>query len=357
MSAESAAELLFVTFIAVGAAGALGIVGTGVYWKSVGKHVADSWPKLAAEGIQIVVGLASAAAGFAAVDQRPHWFRPAVAGVVCVGLWKLLQVLIDNRVKAADAVRKVELAEVRRQATNSARLLAVLHVAVKWKVKRLRKAIQQRGDRPQVKDVRAALTPEPHLDDLLDSLAAVFCDQLPEAERQVRNFRVGVYVDYGGVMSPVNGVSLRDPGANPLTSYQGHEKYFRLDSDCPAHVVQCVRQKGLIVVENCEVAASEGKFVFFSDNQRSYLKSMVSYFIGEVCLTDGTMKAAALVIDTDAPGFFKESEKDAIRNCLDEFGVRIKLELLLLALVTKRGCSSERKNNLGRTSGEAKSDG
>lgn len=50
-------------------------------------------------------------------------------------------------------------------------------------------------------------------------------------------------------------------------------------------------------------------------------------------MEDRTIRAAVLYIDTDAVGFFRESEQDLIRFYLQKFGVRVKLELALLSFL------------------------
>jgi hypothetical protein len=45
------------------------------------------------------------------------------------------------------------------------------------------------------------------------------------------------------------------------------------------------------------------------------------------------MAEGALVIDTEAAGFFKESDRDSIEFCLREFASRLRLEMLLIALL------------------------
>ena len=60
---------------------------------------------------------------------------------------------------------------------------------------------------------------------------------------------------------------------------------------------------------------------------------MVAYFVGEVCLENGTIGEGALVVDTEAGGFFKEADRDLLEFCLREFGARLRLEMLLIALL------------------------
>lgn len=351
---EADAALLAGLFIVLSVMAAIGILVTFFFWRSIGRFVPDPWSKLAVEAIQIVSGATSIAAAFAVAGQKGVWFRPLVAGSVCLGAFKLLQVLLDNRVKAADTKSRAEAAEYKRQAEDYLRLLGVLLECVRRKVERVTRVIQERlGATPTVTHARDALTPRPHLDEILNGVAAYFCGWLPPEESRVAAFRVGVYVGQGGVMVPVNGVHSRQRGYKPFSSFRAHRKHFELTSEEPAHVVQAVRKKGMLVVEHCETAAAKGDFNFFSADQPAYLRSMVSFYLGEVCGENAMMVPAALVIDTDVAGFFKEAEWNSLRYCLGEFGPRVKLELLLLALVDKRGFGDESSVDPGPVGSEA----
>jgi hypothetical protein len=78
----------------------------------------------------------------AAADNKSHWFLPAVPGVACAVIWKILQVIIDGRRKAAESEGKVEATEYKQEAENQARLLGVLYASVERKVTRLKKGIR-----------------------------------------------------------------------------------------------------------------------------------------------------------------------------------------------------------------------
>jgi hypothetical protein len=338
-------EILTVTLAAFALVGVIGLALVALYWRAAGDLVQDMWPKVLAEGIQGLSGLVSIASAFAAAAKKGEWHAPVIAGSSSVVVWKILQVVIDYRRKAADKVLKEELDRATREGTIRTYLLAVLRKATGRKVSRLRRAIQRRQNTPSLAKLRNALTPQPHLEELIEALALFFLEQLPSETRQTRNFRVGVYLEREGVMQPVHAISLHDPGYNPFNSFQAHSTYFRLDDqENRSHVVRCVREKSLLLVEDCESAAGLGRFLFFNPDQSAYLKSMAAYNLGEVCQEDGTMKKAALVIDTDFAGFFKESEVESLNFYFREFATRLKLEMCLLALTTPRGSSHEPRN-------------
>ena len=187
----------------------------------------------------------------------------------------------------------------------------------------------------------AGLMPTDQVHEVLQSLGGLFQGQLnPDLTGVVRNFRVGLYVDRNGVMTPaVESVNLNNPGADIFLSHQTHEDAFRVSNagDGASQVVKCVRSPRTIIVEDCVTAADRGAFAFFRIEQRSYLRSMMVCHLGKVCLPSGGEGDAVLSIDTDEPGFFKELERNFLEFTVREFGDRIKLEMILQSLFHKTG--------------------
>jgi len=90
-----------------------------------------------------------------------------------------------------------------------------------------------------------------------------------------QNFRVCLYVDSGGILNPLDGFDLDTRKHHPFTSYLKHQQHFRLDNlTDPAHAVLCIQLRRLLIVPDCEADAS---FRHFSEEQRTYLKSLVAY--------------------------------------------------------------------------------
>ena len=84
----------------------------------------------------------------------------------------------------------------------------------------------------------------------------------------------------------------------------------------------------------CKKAAEEGTFAFFREAQKQYLKSMIAYPILHFREPDGTISQAAVVIDTNVAGHFKEEDRGVIEFFMDEFAARLNLEALLVGLLT-----------------------
>ena len=300
---------LYVVFVVLTIAGGIGIFVLILCWRKAGDIVGDWWPKPAAEIIQVLSALTSIGTTFASIDDRATWIRPALTAWASLLVWKLLQILIDRRMKIADRTDKAALQRAEAESELRTRLLAALREAVNRKVKRLRREVGRKREKPSLTQVRNALTPQPHLEEMLDALAVFLKEQLPPKRRSGSNFRVGVYINREGTMTPIHGVSLDDAGYNPFRSHSAHQEFFQINGVAkPASVVISVREKRLVILEDCLALETSGEFSFFNDNQRSYLRSLVAYYLGEVCLEDGTMTEATLAIDTNLPGFFKEED-------------------------------------------------
>lgn len=332
----------FCLFTALSLFGAGTIGFTFVYWRSVGKVVSDWWVKVISRLIQLPVGSVSIWATYTAAH-KDVWVEAAVSGGGCVIIWEIVKELVESRVKAADKIDKSELKRAEHELEARTALLTVFRDAVIEKVRRLLRQLSRTGYRSaRLAPIRASLTPDTHLDDLLQGLAVYFAGRLPEEQLPVRNFRVGLYAHRDGVMEPIRAVNLNNPGYNVFSSYQRHQASYSIDqTEKPALVVTCVRMRQTLIVEDCIEAEKRDAFHFFNVDQKGYLRSMAAYFLDEVCGLDGRMTIGALVIDTDAPGFFREADRDFLEFCLREFGARLKLELLLHAMLTGRGADNE----------------
>src|SRR5262249_29763516 len=153
---------------------------------------------------------------------------PAVAGAASLFVWKLVQILVDVRGKAADKFNKGELARAVREGTFRTRLLSVLRTLVRQKAQRLRKVVQARTGRPSIVAVRKALTLKPHFEDLLERLALFLREQLSPRDGEGGNVRVGLYIEDDGVLIPRHGVDLDNPEYSPFHSYRDHPDFYRL---------------------------------------------------------------------------------------------------------------------------------
>jgi hypothetical protein len=321
--------------------GALCLLGILASWKTIGRHLGDLWPKIITKTIQLISGSASLFGAYSVGARKEEWLPAVSAGIACVAVWEIVGQLIDNRIKAVDRIDKAALGRAEFQSKLRTMLLTVFRFAVDSKARRIRRQLEQSRRKLGMPHIRNALTPQPHLGELLQNLAVFYQSQLPGGAGENCNFRVGVYLNVDGIMTPVQAISLNDSNYTPFRSYQDHQSAYRLDADAnPSHVVICVRQRRMIIVEDCAKAADAGDFFFFTEGQRSYLRSMVAFYLGDVSRENGTMAEGVLVVDTEAAGFFKESDRDSIEFCLREFAARLRLEMLLIALLVPKGANT-----------------
>jgi hypothetical protein len=297
----------------------------------------EVWTKYASEFVQLGCVLAGGWGTYrVAAEDKGEWWQVVASALVAGFCWKVLQVTADLRNRSATKNLKAEADRAERELDRQTRLLTVLGEAVAEKITRVNRSLDDLGMKQRtIAAAREALTPQPHLESLLNTLAALLQEQARSAGVANPIFRVGVYVACGGVMRPLHGIDTHHPGYNPFTSFNLHSQSFQVGGDGPrAHAVLCVRQRVLLIVEDCEAEASAGRFIFFNEGQRSYLRSLVAYYLGQVRGEDGTLNEGALVIDTPIAGFFRESERDALTFRLGEAARRITLELALVALLT-----------------------
>jgi hypothetical protein len=326
-------SVLLVSLILIGG---FGIGLTGWYWSTIGRWASDVAVKVASVVVKLIAGSATVGGAYAAAN-KDEWLFPAIAGLVCIVIWEVLEKLIDNRVKAVERIDKLALIRAEQVCEARTELLTVFRRSVAEKTNRLLRKLPNRRDNPSAALIRSALTPDDHLGDLLLSLAVYFSEQLPADRSETSNFRVGLYVARDGGIEPLRAVNLNNPSYDVFSSYRQHRESFRLNAtERPSHAVNCINRRQTIIVEDCEFAAAKGEFHFFNDNQRGYLRSMLAYYLDQVCCDDGTPVFAALIVDTDSAGFFRETDRDALEFCLREFGTRVKLELLLHSMLVKR---------------------
>jgi hypothetical protein len=332
-------NLFFAVLLALTIVGLFAVLVVWRSWESVSGIVTDLRAKYSARAIQLLSGSVSVMGAYEAAHKE-DWWLPAITGVVCVVVWEVLKDVVDSKVKAADKLDKAALARAEAESKSRTELLTVFRRSVTDKTKRLMGKLAKRTDRVSVMLVRSALTPDDHLDSLLQALAVFFHEQRPADSAETTNFRVGLYALSNGVMEPLRAVNLNNPSYDVFSAYRAHKASFVLDAkEKPSHTVTCVNQRQTIIVEDCVASAAKGEFHFFHDNQRGYLRSILAYYLDQVCCEDGTLAVAALVIDTDLAGFFRDAERESLEYSLREFGARLKLELLLHSMLLTRGAN------------------
>lgn len=296
----------------------------------------DSWPKWVGETIQGLGPLVAAWGTYrVATDEKPAWWFPVASALCANFVWKFLLLYFEQKGKGAELDLAAELDRAEREGRAQTRLITALSKCVAAKIGRVRAELAKLGNTQRtINHARDALTSRPPLEALLTSLLALLLEQASAQGLANPSFRLGVYMNDGGVMRPLHRASAGKPGDFSFTSHDTHQPYFQLRGEGPRScVVESVRQQTMLIVEDCLEAADSASFVFFKEAQRSYLGSLLVYYLGQVHVGDGRIEEAAISIDTSQAGFFKESDRDALEFSLREFGIRVCLEMSLVDLL------------------------
>ena len=126
-------SILLVSLILIGG---IGIGLTVWYWSSVGRWASDVAVKVASGVVKLIAGSATVGGAYAAAN-KDEWRFPAIAGLVCIVIWEVLEKLIDNRVKVADKQNKQALQKAELESEIRTELLTVFRESVGEKTKRL----------------------------------------------------------------------------------------------------------------------------------------------------------------------------------------------------------------------------
>ena len=160
-------------------------------------------PIYSASYSKIVIAVIRCAAAYAAIFVKTNptdarLFLAQMAGCICFAIWEIIGVLGDSKAKKDEGT----FSEMRRQALWRTRLLAVVRGLVNVKANNIRKAIKN-GSTRGIGSVRKVLNPDQHSSIILEQLALFLHSQLPASEVTAhQNFRVGLYIPEGGVMTP-----------------------------------------------------------------------------------------------------------------------------------------------------------
>jgi hypothetical protein len=269
---------------------------------------------------------------------RGDWFFAGIVGGVSFLNWALLEILID--MESRRHLRELQVLLDRAESSAEARteLIVALRSMVKEKVDRLLKRLSDRPVRISASRLRKSLDPELHLENVIGTLGAFLKAQVPRQERIATNFRIGLYIAVDDRLQPCWWIDLNNPTHSVFSSFSIHEESFRLSGQAlPSTAVLCIRNRSTIIVEDCVLAAAEKRFHFLDERQPSYLKSMLACYLGDVYHKERQFRPACLVIDTNRAGHFCEADRDLLQLSCSEFGLRIKLELLIDAILSPGG--------------------
>ncbi len=312
-----------------------------VNWPRVSWKGADWGVKGVPDALTLLILIASAVAKFTSDAESGWWVIAASLGGVMFLTWKILQYRVESFLKAGDKEVKNRLERAKAESQFRTDLLSAFHEFVRTKLDRtLAVVLRLNPDKGvRINAAREALTPTPQLRHILETLGVLLQTRGAEKLGRRPNIRLGVYVEGDdGAMRPLHAISMNQGHTEPFSSYRDHKEGFRVTAmDRSSQIVRCVREKTpIMIVPDCAAAADAGTFFFYSEAQRSYLKSLCVHYLEEVCDGAGQMVEGVLSIDADAPRAFEEIEREDLLLCLQEFGLRIKLEMLLKTLLGEK---------------------
>ena len=321
--------------------GASGLVATLFNRGGVARYVNGFWSKAFSIPMQILGLLSSVGATFELPHRKEDWLANAIVGAVAFAIWTTLQLRIDHLLKESEHFNFKELERAESLSVAYLGLFGSIRGLLDRKVSHIWNAHRAHKGKLTVKMVGECLRPSVELDDFLTAVCQFFIGLLPVGARAAPNFRAVVYVSQGGFMTPVRGCSYSDSLWEASPSFEANRDAFALAATpSPALAVTCHNRQATVIVADTVAAAGRGEFHFLHDDQRGYLQSILAFPLGNVCRSDRTLAQSVLVVDTNVKDFFREDDRQLLKFCFREFAGRIKLELMLQAMVANGEVSS-----------------
>jgi hypothetical protein len=312
-------------------AGVLSLLLILIAWDSVASWYSSSYAKFFVSISRLISTFVVAKY---VVIQEIHAVVAFYLAVASIFLWETLGLWIDQKKKLAFDRN----AALQDQFMHRNRLLTCLRELDNHNKHRLDEEVKNAGSgRVTIENLRRALNANVQVRRILDQVGAMLKSESPERpDGSVQNFRIGYYIECNGYMKESKSIRLDTQAECFLKSYklESVEEHFRVDCRHePAQVVKCVQEQRLIIVSDCATQLVR----FFHEEQKNYLKSMVAYPINDFGCGSVDKTRAAIVIDTDEVGYFKEEDRTKIEACLKEFGRKLALVNSFSRLVNSEG--------------------
>jgi hypothetical protein len=342
-------SIAFYTSLVVMILGLLALVLVSFFWWLVASLYREFLAKLGVGFFRFIAAAAAVASKSAPVPagtpmQEQPWVVTTLIAVSGYLMWEFAGAIGDHKHKLAKEKtkaaydREIETLTVQKnvavqQYTWLLRVVSHLRSLANEKLQRIKRVMQEStGSRGSLPETRRALAPDEHIGVILETLASLLrIEVVSTGGQHDQNFRIGLYAEQDGRLVPIDGFDLNTRSHDPFTSYQAHADRFRLDNTTNAsHAVRCVLEGRMLVVPDC---ARDPGFQYFHDRQRNYLRSMVAYPLPDFSLDGGAPVRAALLIDTDQVGYFREEDRQNIKMSLHEFAVRLALEYTIRRLI------------------------
>lgn len=239
----------------------------------------------------------------------------------------------QDELDAHQIVSKKQMEVSKRWITQLELLLQSLERALKQKQQRVIESLDQAlADEKMSADlVNQATDTRAQRFLLLSELRGFLSDQLSHDDKARYAFRVCLYEERKDYVELVAATDDHEGMKSNRSFWERNRQsfFFNAPTGKKAHTVLCIEQKKLLIVPDCQEADRDRSddFQYFEDAQAESLRSLVAYPIHPFGWPAVELRAA-LVVDTNAPGFFEEAHRDEIETYLRSFAVRLHLEKL-----------------------------
>ncbi len=343
-------SIAFYVSIAVAVLGLVVLVFVWLLWARIARLYREFWAKFAVAFFRFIAAASAVASKSATVptgtplSEQP-WVTTTLIAVSGYLLWEFAGAIGDHKYKAAKDRAKSEyeqeietLTQDREDAVRQSiwlrRVMSHLRILANEKLQRVKRTVQQStAARGSLSETRNALAPSEQIKVILENLASLLHIEVASSRGNYeQNFRVGLYAELNGVLTPIDAFDLKTRSHDPFISFERHCDRFRLDNTTnPSHAVRCVLEGRMLIVPDC---ANHPIFQFFHDQQKNYLRSLVAFPLPDFSPDGGVRVRAALLLDTDVAGYFQEKDAESIRIYLEEFAVRLAIEYAIRGLTS-----------------------
>lgn len=294
---------------------------------------------LLAGALTVVAGIFSLWAKASWITKSEEGNYEAAFGLFeMVGLWLWVVVLslyfvlkgLNYHAKeknAADvADLKLQLQGAKRQRTRIWEVMGTISEIVNGKIKRFR-LLQASGQPITTEALAAAIDPPGQIRYILLCLHGHY----ERALDQGKTLRLGVYVTDKDGKSMTIEFSWNGKDEECFSKQWGEYMKIADPRGAKSLIMELYHdhKTNIRVIPDCEAAAKDGHFHYFRPEQKDYIKSMVAMkkinASGDQCII--------LTLDTNAPGFFSDADKEDIELCCSEILRRLEFELLLSSIV------------------------
>ena len=266
-----------------------------------------------------------------------HVTLTARAGAILAWLlWEVGGAWADRRGGQTSAALRESVQRAKRAGSEMNALLLTLRHVTSKRSERCRDALRA-GRTGILKSAREVLDPDEHLRVLFEA-AVVFLQRADGAAGAT--FRMGLFVEIDGYLTPVAGFDSRSGTADPFHSptLEPYRRHFRVGNvEDPAFVVEAIRHGGLGMVADCD---APGTFRHYRTEQAEYLKSIAVFSLRNFSGTGSESTRAGLVVDTDHAGFFRDDRAADVERLMRQLEIEVDHEYLLKQVLAPTGGTS-----------------